>query len=214
MKRLTLLSGVAAIALLAGPAMAQAPQNDRAPAAQQKAPAEKVAPAMKDQKAPETTGQATQEKSGAAPSPGMKAEDAKPSTTTGQAPSGADSKTKADSKSGADMKAKTGDKTGQTDSKSSTTGQGAAAGAAKLSTEQQAKITTTFKSAKIQSVPKSQINVSISIGTRLPATVHYTPIPAEVVTIYPQWRGYYVILVDGQYIIVEPRTHEIVYIIV
>ncbi|MFN3657680.1 MAG: DUF1236 domain-containing protein [Pseudolabrys sp.] len=97
---------------------------------------------------------------------------------------------------------------------SSTTGQGAAASAANLSTEQKTKITTTFKAAKIESVPKSQINVSISVGTRLPATLRYQPVPAEVIAVYPQWRGYYVILVDGQYIIVEPRTHQIVYIIV
>lgn len=96
----------------------------------------------------------------------------------------------------------------------STTGQGAAAGAAKLSTEQQTKITATLKSQKVESVPKSQINVSISVGTKVPSSVRLYPVPAEVVTVYPEWRGYYFILVDGQYIIIEPRTHEIVYIIV
>jgi hypothetical protein len=33
------------------------------------------------------------------------------------------------------------------------------------------------------------------------------------VTIYPEWRGYDYILVGEQIIIIEPRTHEIVYII-
>ncbi len=32
-------------------------------------------------------------------------------------------------------------------------------------------------------------------------------------TIYPQWRGYEFILVHGRYLIVQPETHEIVYII-
>ena len=32
-------------------------------------------------------------------------------------------------------------------------------------------------------------------------------------TIYPEWRGYEVILVHGRYVIVRPQTHEIVYII-
>lgn len=217
-------------------AQRQAPAEKMAPAmnaGEQKGTTGQASPGMKSE--PSTTGQGS-------PAPGMKAGEQKPSTA-GQAPSGADPKASSDTKASSDIKAKSStemnksDKSATdankndaakgaastTDSKSkdsaqgassTTTGQGAAAGAAKLSTEQQTKITTTFKSAKIQSVPKSQINVSISVGTKLPPTLRYTPIPAEVVTVYPQWRGYYVILVDGQYIIVEPRTHEIVYIIV
>jgi hypothetical protein len=33
------------------------------------------------------------------------------------------------------------------------------------------------------------------------------------VEIYPEWRGYEVIFVHGQYVIVRPQTREIVYII-
>jgi hypothetical protein len=33
------------------------------------------------------------------------------------------------------------------------------------------------------------------------------------VEIYPEWRGYDFILVRGQYIVLRPHTHEIVYII-
>ena len=36
---------------------------------------------------------------------------------------------------------------------------------------------------------------------------------ARIVEIYPEWRGYEVILVKGRYVIVRPQTHEIVYII-
>ena len=50
-------------------------------------------------------------------------------------------------------------------------------------------------------------------GATVPTTVRFHPIPARIVDIYPEWRGYEVILVKGRYIIVRPRTHEIVYII-
>jgi Protein of unknown function (DUF1236) len=43
--------------------------------------------------------------------------------------------------------------------------------------------------------------------------VRYHPMPARIVEIYPEWRGYDFILVHGKYIILRPRTHEIVYII-
>ena len=43
--------------------------------------------------------------------------------------------------------------------------------------------------------------------------MHYHPLPAEVVTIYPEWRGYYFILVGEQIVVLEPSTYEIVYVI-
>ena len=54
---------------------------------------------------------------------------------------------------------------------------------------------------------------AISVGTAVPASVHFHPLPPRIVEIYPEWRGYEVILVSGRYIIVRPQTREIVYII-
>ena len=36
---------------------------------------------------------------------------------------------------------------------------------------------------------------------------------SQVIEIYPEWRGYYFILVNGRYLILRPQTYEIVYII-
>jgi hypothetical protein len=90
-----------------------------------------------------------------------------------------------------------------------TTGQGAA-GSARLSTEQRSKITTVIRQQKVQPV---KLNVSISVGTRVPSSVHYYPLPREVVVIYPEWRGYDYILVGDQIVIIDPRSHEIVAIL-
>jgi hypothetical protein len=204
-RKIKLLSTVAAALLLsAGVASAQGMSKDapeRVPAAQQSAPAEKVAPSMKggEQKAPQTTGQATPElKSG------------KARETTGQAPkSEADDKTgrtmDKDSKSGAAA-------TGKSDAESgaATTGQGAASGSAKLTTEQHTKITTVIKQQKVE---PTRLNVSVSVGTRIPTSVHVYPLPVEVIVIYPEWRGYDYILVGDQIVIINPRTHEIVAIV-
>ena len=226
-RKAKLLSTVAAALLLgAGAASAQMGKEtpERAPAAQQNAPAEKMAPSMKDQKAPQTTGQATPDvKSG--------------KETTGQAPkSDADQKAQAPSrsmdkdskpgaaggKSDANGAAKTEQNaqspSGGTSSKSTqstteqnrtTTGQGAA-GSAKLTTEQRTKISSVIKSQKVESV---RLNVSLSVGTRIPADVRLHPLPQQVIVIYPEWRGYDYILVGDQIVIVNPRTHEIVAIV-
>jgi hypothetical protein len=93
--------------------------------------------------------------------------------------------------------------------KSTTTGQAGAG--AKLSTEQRTKITTVIKSQNVR--PVTNVNFSISVGARVPRDVGFHPLPAEIVTIYPEWRGYEFILVNNQIIVVNPRTLEIVDVI-
>ena len=94
-----------------------------------------------------------------------------------------------------------------TETRSQTTTGQAGAGA-KLSTEQRTKITTVIRDQHI--APANNVNFSISIGTRVPREVSFHPLPTEVVTVYPEWRGYEFFLVRDQIIVVDPRTLEIV----
>ena len=87
-----------------------------------------------------------------------------------------------------------------------TTGQAGAG--AKLSTEQRTKITTVIRDQHV--APVTSVNFAISIGTRVPREVGFHPLPAEIVTIYPDWRGYEFFLVRDQIVVVDPRTLEIV----
>jgi hypothetical protein len=85
---------------------------------------------------------------------------------------------------------------------------GQAGAGAKLSTEQRTKITTVIRGQHI--APVEHVNFSISVGTRVPRDVTFHPLPTEVVTIYPEWRGYEFILVGDQVVVVDPQTFEIV----
>ena len=230
MRKTKLLSTVAAALLLsAGVASAQGMSKDtpeRAPAAQQSAPAEKVAPSMKggEQKAPHTTGQATEPKSGKArettgQSPksdaaekaggAMEKNGKSGPAATGKSDADVRSKTEQNAQSPIGTSPKSSQSTTQQNS-TTTTGQGAASGSAKLTTEQRTKITTVIKQQKVE---PTRLNVSVSVGTRIPASVHVYPLPVEVIAIYPEWRGYDYILVGDQIVIINPRTHEIVAII-
>jgi hypothetical protein len=93
------------------------------------------------------------------------------------------------------------------DSRSTTTTGQAGAGA-KLSSDQRSKITTVIKQQRVE--PASNINFSISVGTRVPREVRFHPLPAEIVTVYPDWRGYEFFLVRDEIVVVNPRTLEIV----
>jgi hypothetical protein len=127
---------------------------------------------------------------------------------------GRDNNLKAEGREGRDnnMKAegREGNKAAETKStteKSQTTGQAGAA--AKLSTEQRTKITSVIRNQRVESV--NNVNFSISVGTRVPREgVRFYPLPAEVVTIYPEWRGYQFILVRDEILVIDPNTYEIV----
>lgn len=93
-----------------------------------------------------------------------------------------------------------------TESRSQTVGQAGAG--AKLSTEQRTRITTVIRDQHV--APVTNVNFAISIGTRVPREVTFHPLPAEIVSIYPDWRGYEFILVRDRIVVVDPRTFEIV----
>jgi hypothetical protein len=90
--------------------------------------------------------------------------------------------------------------------RSQTTGQAGAG--AKLSSEQRTRITTVIRGEHV--APVTNINFAVSIGTRVPREVGFHPLPAEIVTIYPDWRGYEFFLARDEIVVVDPRTLEII----
>jgi Protein of unknown function (DUF1236) len=96
-------------------------------------------------------------------------------------------------------------------SDSKTTGTAPTAATAAPPAEKQTQIVSAIKQEKVEEA--TNVNFNISIGTAVPSSVRYYPLPARIVEIYPEWRGYDFIRVRGKYIIIRPQTHEIVYII-
>ena len=236
------MMSVAVAALIAGTGFANAQGTGTAPSsgstAQQSAPAgDKSSSGMKstqsEQKAPAAgkneraedgmQGQKSKNMSSdndRASSGGkdMKAEgrDSKTGNMNADSKTGAaDSKTgnmNADSKTGDSKAGTTSAQTkGATDSKSQTTGNAATSATAAPPAEKRTQIASAIRSEKVEEV--TNVNFNISVGATIPGTVRFHPLPSRIVEIYPEWRGYDVILVKGRYIIVRPQTHEIVYII-
>lgn len=229
-------TAMAALIGTAGIASAQAPAgapnapaaSQSAPAANQAAPADKAAPTRADTPGAKSTNDGM--KGGQAekmPREGGNAQRAQDNAKDDVKSKGAE--TTRDQKSGKAASETTGDKSKdgmKTDQKNAaekdgmkndqknaadgkagaTTGQAGAG--AKLSTEQRTTIRTTITKQNIK--PATNINFSISVGTRVPRTVSFHPLPAEVITIYPAWRGYEFFLVGDEIIVVNPRTLEIV----
>jgi hypothetical protein len=93
-----------------------------------------------------------------------------------------------------------------------TTGQGAAgSGAASLTSEQRTKISTTIRQSNVKRV--TNVNFNVSVGTVVPRGVTLHALPASVVEVYPQWRGYRFILVEDEIVVIEPGSFRIVAVI-
>ena len=171
------------------------------------APADKSAPSTSKDAPASATPKATQSDK-MAPKAGETKNDTSPSKKAGAADTKtpAASPTTTDQKAGAD-KSSTDTKAGDTKSSAADTKGSVAAPPA----EKQSQIASVIKSEKVEEV--TNVNFNISIGTVVPSTVRYYPLPSRIIEIYPEWRGYSFILVRGKYLILRPRTYEIVYII-
>jgi hypothetical protein len=61
---------------------------------------------------------------------------------------------------------------------------------------------------------KTNINIRVNIGTRVPRTVRLLPLPVAIIDLAPSYRGYdYIVLEDETICIVDPRSYEVVDVI-
>src|ERR1043165_6077369 len=137
---------------------------------------------------PSTSGQQTQQKSGTTPSTTQQSQENKSGTgsssTTSQAPTGA---------------------TPRQGTAQSTTSGGSSVS---LTTAQKTKIRTTVLTSSAPRV--STVNFDVKVGTVVPRSVRVVPVPATIVEIEPQWRGYMYFVYRDEIIIVEPNSLRIV----
>jgi hypothetical protein len=64
--------------------------------------------------------------------------------------------------------------------------------------------------ARLNVAPVNNVNFSLSVGTVVPRDVRFQPLPAEVVEVMPQYRGYNFFVVRDDIVIVEPSSYQIV----
>jgi hypothetical protein len=81
-----------------------------------------------------------------------------------------------------------------------------------LSQEQRTKIKdVVVRDRNVARVDHADFN--IRVGVAVPRTVHVAVLPAEVVTIVPEYRGFEYVVVGDQLLIIDPNTLEIVAIL-
>ena len=83
-----------------------------------------------------------------------------------------------------------------------------------LNSEQRTKVSQTIKQqTNLKRVSRTEVNFTINVGTVVPRTVGFVVLPAPIIAIVPQFRGYLYVVVDDQLLIIHPTTYEIVMIL-
>ena len=77
-----------------------------------------------------------------------------------------------------------------------------------INDQQRTRISGSISHLNVQ--PLTNVNFSLSVGTIVPRDIRLQPLPAEVVEIVPQYRGYNFVLVKDEIVIVEPSSYKIV----
>jgi hypothetical protein len=81
-----------------------------------------------------------------------------------------------------------------------------------FSQEQRTRISARFSDRidRLNVRPLSRSRISVSIGVVVPSSIRLYDVPAEIVEIYPGFRGHKFVVVEDEIVIIEPRTRKIV----
>ena len=80
-----------------------------------------------------------------------------------------------------------------------------------LSGDKKDRVKTSFRSENVKKI--TNVNIDISVGRRLPRDWDYHPVPSAVIVIVPEYRGYRYAYIEDRYVIVDPDTYEVVYVL-
>jgi len=82
---------------------------------------------------------------------------------------------------------------------------------AELSEQQQTRVRETVLKQRGGRV--TNVNFSVTIGTRVPRSVQLAVLPAAVIEVVPEYRSYRYVVVRDDIVIIDPGTYEIVYVL-
>ncbi|MFA5956662.1 DUF1236 domain-containing protein [Hyphomicrobium sp.] len=82
-----------------------------------------------------------------------------------------------------------------------------------VSPEQKTRVRAAWGSHRVE--PARGIGIAVNVGVVVPRSVHFYPVPEEIVSIVPDYSGYEYFMIDEAHVaIVDPDTLEVVDIIV
>jgi hypothetical protein len=84
-------------------------------------------------------------------------------------------------------------------------------GHARIDAGQRSRIVNTIRRTHVETI--NHVDFAINVGTVVPTSYHFYPLPPEIVSIVPEYQGYDYIVVGNQILIIDPGTYRIVDVI-
>jgi hypothetical protein len=217
-----LLIGVAALAMVAGTGIASSQQPQQGGSQQQQHEGKNNSPAPRSSQentAKEPEGRAhdaTPKQTQSAPAGDKKTAEGQDSEKKAQQGSQQNQRQGQQDRNGANQRQtqdRDGDKKRDGQAQTESKPAGGKDAKTELNSEQRTKISQSVNKSSLKRVDRSRINFNISIGTVVPRTYTFYPVPAPVIAVVPAYRGFLYIVVGDEMLIIHPRTHEIVAVI-
>lgn len=60
---------------------------------------------------------------------------------------------------------------------------------------------------------RTDVDIDISVGRRMPRDWHFAPVPITVIELVPEYRDYVFVYVEDEYVICDPDTYEVVAVV-
>lgn len=96
-------------------------------------------------------------------------------------------------------------------SRESADGHGSAGAHARLAPEQRDRFVSAIRRGGVAT--SEHVDFALNVGVAVPGRYHYYPLPEDIVSFVPEYRGYDYLIADEQIVIIDPATHEIVDVI-
>ena len=87
----------------------------------------------------------------------------------------------------------------------------AAKPAPQISAEQETKIRTSVKNAKVDHVAK--LAIPLTVGAEVPRNLHFYPFAKEVAEVAPEYGGYFYVVAAEKIVVIDPLSYRIVAIL-
>ncbi len=88
---------------------------------------------------------------------------------------------------------------------------GGVRGGARLAGAERGRFVDTIRREHVSAI--DHVDFDMNVGVIVPDRYHYYPLPEDIVSFVPQYRGYYFLVAEGDILIIDPDTHRIVDVI-
>ncbi len=90
---------------------------------------------------------------------------------------------------------------------------GTASASTRINDQQRTQVVDRLRSDRDIERARTSTNIRVNVGERLPDRIRPVPLPSDIVSIVPEYRGYDYTVVEDQIAIIDPHSREIVDVI-